>query len=36
MTKTLVDAMTGKEVPEAMELETAYLEEWLRKFAPKE
>jgi enoyl-CoA hydratase len=36
MTKTLVDGMTGKDVPEAAELEVAYLEEWLRKFAPKE
>ena len=30
-TKTLVDAMTGKDVDEADELETAYLDEWLRE-----
>ena len=36
MTKTLVDKMTGKEVPDAAELEVTYLEEWLRKYAPKD
>jgi len=30
-TKTLVDAMTGKDVVDADELETAYLDEWLRE-----
>jgi len=30
-TKTLVDAMTGKDLEEADELETAYLDEWLRE-----
>jgi enoyl-CoA hydratase len=30
-TKTLVDAMTGKDIDEADELETAYLDEWLRE-----
>ena len=30
-TKTLVDGMTGKEISEADELETAYLDEWLRE-----
>ncbi|MGQ4911032.1 MAG: enoyl-CoA hydratase/isomerase family protein [Candidatus Thorarchaeota archaeon] len=30
-TKTLVDAMTGKDISEADELETAYLDEWLRE-----
>lgn len=30
-TKTLVDAMTGKDVEEADELETAYQDEWLRE-----
>ncbi len=31
-TKTLVDGMTGKEVAEADELESVYLDEWLREF----
>lgn len=31
-TKTLVDGMTGKESSEADELETFYLDEWLREF----
>ena len=31
-TKTLVDGMTGKEASEAAELETIYLDEWLREF----
>ena len=30
-TKTLIDGMTGKDVSEADELETAYLDEWLRE-----
>ncbi|MFX1580026.1 MAG: enoyl-CoA hydratase/isomerase family protein [Promethearchaeota archaeon] len=30
-TKTLIDGMTGKDVVEADELETAYLDEWLRE-----
>jgi len=30
-TKTLVDGMTGKDIAEADELETAYLDEWLRE-----
>ena len=30
-TKTLVDAITGKDLDEADELETAYLDEWLRE-----
>jgi len=30
-TKTLVDTMTGKDLEEADELETAYLDEWLRE-----
>ena len=30
-TKTLIDGMTGKDVGEAAELETAYLDEWLRE-----
>ncbi|MFW9834054.1 MAG: enoyl-CoA hydratase/isomerase family protein [Candidatus Thorarchaeota archaeon] len=30
-TKTLIDGMTGKDVIEADELETAYLDEWLRE-----
>jgi enoyl-CoA hydratase/carnithine racemase len=30
-TKTLIDGMTGKDVGEADELETAYLDEWLRE-----
>ncbi len=30
-TKTLVDAMTGKDLEEADELETIYLDEWLRE-----
>jgi enoyl-CoA hydratase len=30
-TKTLVDAMTGKDIEDADELETAYLDEWLRE-----
>jgi len=30
-TKTLVDAMTGKGIDGADELETAYLDEWLRE-----
>ena len=30
-TKTLVDAMTGKDIEEADELETAYQDEWLRE-----
>ncbi len=30
-TKTLIDGMTGKEISEADELETAYLDEWLRE-----
>lgn len=30
-TKTLIDGMTGKDVAEADELETAYLDEWLRE-----
>jgi enoyl-CoA hydratase/carnithine racemase len=36
MTKTLVDKMTGQEVPDATDLEVTYLEEWLRKYAPKD
>jgi enoyl-CoA hydratase len=35
-TKTAVDGMTGKDVPNAAELESAYMEEWLRKFVEKE
>ncbi|MBN2228518.1 MAG: enoyl-CoA hydratase/isomerase family protein [Candidatus Thorarchaeota archaeon] len=31
-TKTLVDGMTGKELQEAADLETQYLDEWLREF----
>ncbi len=31
-TKTLIDSITGKEVSEADELETIYLDEWLREF----
>jgi enoyl-CoA hydratase/carnithine racemase len=34
-TKTVIDGMTGKDVPEAAELESAYMEEWLRKFVEK-
>jgi enoyl-CoA hydratase/carnithine racemase len=30
-TKTLIDGMTGMDVGEAAELETAYLDEWLRE-----
>jgi enoyl-CoA hydratase len=30
-TKTLIDGMTGKELSEAEELETVYLDEWLRE-----
>ncbi|TFH04677.1 MAG: enoyl-CoA hydratase/isomerase family protein [Candidatus Thorarchaeota archaeon] len=30
-TKTLIDAMTGKDLEDADELETAYLDEWLRE-----
>ena len=30
-TKTLVDGMTGKDIAEADELETAYIDEWLRE-----
>jgi enoyl-CoA hydratase len=30
-TKTLIDGMTGKDIAEADELETAYLDEWLRE-----
>ncbi len=30
-TKTLVDGMTGKDIADADELETAYLDEWLRE-----
>jgi enoyl-CoA hydratase/carnithine racemase len=30
-TKTLIDGMTGKDLAEADELETAYLDEWLRE-----
>ena len=30
-TKTLIDVMTGKDISEADELETAYLDEWLRE-----
>ena len=30
-TKTMIDGMTGKDVGEADELETAYLDEWLRE-----
>lgn len=30
-TKTMIDGMTGKDVAEADELETAYLDEWLRE-----
>ena len=30
-TKTLIDGMTGKDISEADELETAYLDEWLRE-----
>lgn len=30
-TKTLIDGMTGKDIGEADELETAYLDEWLRE-----
>lgn len=30
-TKTLIDGMTGKDVEKAAELETAYLDEWLRE-----
>jgi enoyl-CoA hydratase len=30
-TKTLIDSMTGKELSEAEELETVYLDEWLRE-----
>ena len=30
-TKTLIDGMTGKELSEAVELETVYLDEWLRE-----
>jgi enoyl-CoA hydratase/carnithine racemase len=30
-TKTLIDGMTGKDLDEAAELETAYLDEWLRE-----
>jgi enoyl-CoA hydratase len=30
-TKTLVDAMTGKDIEDADSLETAYLDEWLRE-----
>jgi enoyl-CoA hydratase/carnithine racemase len=30
-TKTLVDAMTGKDIEDADGLETAYLDEWLRE-----
>ena len=31
-TKTLIDGMTGKECSEADELETVYLDEWLREY----
>lgn len=30
-TKTLIDGMTGKDIADADELETAYLDEWLRE-----
>jgi len=30
-TKTMIDGMTGKDVSEADEVETAYLDEWLRE-----
>ena len=30
-TKTLIDGMTGKDIAEADELETAYIDEWLRE-----
>ncbi|MHA1943357.1 MAG: enoyl-CoA hydratase/isomerase family protein [Candidatus Thorarchaeota archaeon] len=30
-TKTLIDGMTGKDISKAAELETAYLDEWLRE-----
>ena len=30
-TKTLIDGMTGKDIADADELETAYLNEWLRE-----
>lgn len=32
-TKTLIDGMTGKDISDADELETAYLDEWLRERA---